>query len=61
VVPQGRRPGDALAQNNLGLLCLDGEGVPQNYMQAHMWISLAAAKALDNGRDRFAIASLLRA
>jgi uncharacterized protein len=44
--------GDALAQNNLGLLDFNGNGVPQNYIQAHMWLSLAAANALDkDGRD----------
>jgi uncharacterized protein len=44
--------GDAMAQNNLGLLHLNGQGVPQNYIQAHMWLSLAAANALDkDGRD----------
>jgi uncharacterized protein len=44
--------GDALAQNNLGLLHVSGEGVPQNYIQAHMWLSLAAANASDkDSRD----------
>jgi hypothetical protein len=33
-------------------LHLDGEGALRNYMQAQMWFSLAAAKALDkDGRD----------
>jgi hypothetical protein len=33
-------------------LDFNGDGVPQNYIQEHMWLSLAAANALDkDGRD----------
>ena len=35
--------GDAEAQLNLGRLCENGQGVPQDYVQAHMWYNLAAA------------------
>ena len=34
--------GDAVAQNNIGLLYLNGEGVPQNYQEALKWFGLAA-------------------
>lgn len=32
------------AQYNIGLMYLKGEGVPQNYVQAYKWISIARAK-----------------
>ena len=35
--------GEAIAQNNLGVMYSDGQGVPQDYVRAHMWINLAAA------------------
>ncbi len=35
--------GSARAQYNLGLMCENGQGVPQDYVQAHMWFNLAAA------------------
>ncbi len=35
--------GDAFAQFILGSMCESGEGVPQDYVQAHMWFNLAAA------------------
>jgi uncharacterized protein len=35
--------GNELAQINLGFMYLDGEGVPPDYVQAHMWFNLAAA------------------
>ena len=38
------------AQYNLGGMYLNGKGVPQDYIQAHMWSSLAAAKGNENGR-----------
>jgi TPR repeat protein len=34
--------GDARAQYNLGLLYANGQGVPQDYVQAHMWFNLSA-------------------
>ncbi|HUT50770.1 MAG TPA: hypothetical protein VM325_15635 [Alphaproteobacteria bacterium] len=35
--------GDADAQNNLGLMYANGEGVPKKHVMAYMWWSLAAA------------------
>lgn len=37
--------GNAGAQANLGLMYERGQGVPQDYAQAHMWLNLAASRA----------------
>ena len=36
--------GDARAQLFLGLMYDKGRGVPQDYVQAHMWFNLAASR-----------------
>jgi TPR repeat protein len=36
--------GSAFAQFNLGRMYRTGQGVPQDYVQAHMWANLAAAQ-----------------
>ncbi len=36
--------GYANAQYNLGVMYTKGEGVPQDYVQAHTWINLAASR-----------------
>ncbi len=36
--------GYASAQYNLGLMYAKGQGVPQDYVQAHMWFDLAASR-----------------
>jgi uncharacterized protein len=36
--------GDATAQFNLGVMYAEGRSVPQDYVHAHMWFSLAAAQ-----------------
>ena len=41
--------GYALAQVNLGLLYANGQGVPQDYVQAHMWVNLAGAQMVVPG------------
>ena len=41
--------GNALAQNNLGLAYAKGNGVPQDYVLAHMWWNLAAAQGSATG------------
>ena len=43
--------GNAKAQYNLGVMYDEGLGVPQDYVQAHMWYSLAASR-LPPGKDR---------
>ncbi|WP_373874399.1 tetratricopeptide repeat protein, partial [Aeromonas caviae] len=46
--------GNASAQFNLGLIYAKGQGVPQDYKQAHAWFSVAAANGYSNatkGRD----------
>ena len=40
--------GHAVAQTNLGFAYAIGQGVKQDFVQAHMWLSLAA----DQGDDR---------
>ena len=40
------------AQVNLGIAYYKGEGVPQDYIQAHMWFNLAALNGAENGSDR---------
>ena len=36
--------GNAFAQSNLGFMYDTGQGVPQDYVQAHMWADLAASR-----------------
>ena len=43
----------AAAQNNLGLMYRNGEGVPQDYTEAHMWLNLAAAQSSGEDLDRY--------
>ncbi len=38
--------GHADAQYSLGVMYSQGRGVPQDYVQAHMWFNLAAARLL---------------
>ena len=40
-----------LAQSNLGNMYDNGYGVPQDYVQAHMWFTLAAAQGKENARQ----------
>ena len=49
--------GNASAQYNLGLMYNNGQGVPQDYVMAHMWLNLAAARGYTTAktsRDRAA-------
>ncbi len=39
--------GDASAQFNLGVMCARGQGVPQDYVQAYRWYTLAAGQGDD--------------
>jgi len=39
--------GDAFSQWSLGLAYESGQGVPQNYMRAYVWYSVAAAQGGD--------------
>ncbi len=43
--------GHAKAPFNLGVACYRGEGVPQDYVLAHMWLNLAVSQ-LSPGEDR---------
>ena len=49
--------GEANARYNLGVMYGTGQGVSQDYVQAHMWFNLAASNAHDeaiNDRERVA-------
>ncbi len=37
----------------LGLMYQDGQGVPQDYVEAHMWLNLATAQSSGEDRDRY--------
>ena len=37
--------GYAGAQTNLGLMYAKGQGVPEDYVQAHMWINIVASRS----------------
>ncbi len=45
------KQGDAAAQYNLGVMYREGQGVPQDDVQAHMWWSLAAVRGLEPARE----------
>ncbi len=50
-------PVAAVAQFSLGVMYSKGQGVPQDYVQAHMWDTLAAAQDIEDareGRDKLA-------
>lgn len=44
--------GLAAAQVNLGLMYANGRGVPQDYVQAHLWLNLAAAGSPEKAETR---------
>jgi TPR repeat protein len=49
--------GDASAQGQLGLVYQNGQGVPQDYIQAHAWLNVASANGDENAataRDELA-------
>ena len=47
---QKAEQGGADAQHFLGLMYYLGDGVPQDYVQAHKWYNLAASKSNDEHR-----------
>lgn len=50
--------GNAMAMTNLGILYAKGEGVKQDYVRAHMWLSLAASfGSAEAGKYRDVVAS----
>jgi hypothetical protein len=46
--------GYAGAQFHLGATYYNGEGVPQDYVEAHKWRNLAASRASAEDRETFA-------
>ena len=53
--------GDADAQYNLGIAYFEGLGVPQDYVAAYMWFSLAAAQSSEAAKNRDLAATLMTA
>jgi TPR repeat protein len=45
--------GDHYAQNNLGLMYYDGNGVAQDYVKAHMWFNIAAMENTNKDSGKF--------
>ena len=43
--------GDASAQYNLGTMYDNGQGVPQDYLLAHMWSNISSANGSENGAE----------
>ena len=41
--------GDSSAQYNLGMMYMEGEGVPQENIYAHVWFNIAASNGSDMG------------
>ncbi len=53
----GSRKGDSSSHDPprlviLGLIYQDGRGVPQDYVEAHLWFNLAAAQSSGEDRER---------
>ena len=46
--------GHAGAQFNLGAIYYSGQGVPQDYVEAHKWRNLAASRASTEDRKQYA-------
>lgn len=44
--------GDARAQYELGLLYITGEGVELDYVQAHKWVNIAAARGVEAAAEK---------
>lgn len=51
--------GDVVAQYRLGLMLTTGEGVEQDYVQAHAWLNIAAASGHPDAPDKREVVSQL--
>jgi len=47
-IRQRAEQGDAAAQSLLGFVYSAGDGVPQDFVEAHKWVNLAASRETDN-------------
>ena len=43
--------GNAQAQNNLGRMFLDGQGVSQDFVVAHMWFNLSSSNGIKDAME----------
>ena len=48
--------GDATAQSNLGAMYAEGLGVPQDAVEAHMWLTIAASRSTGADREQIVTA-----
>ena len=46
-------PGNDDVQYNLGIAHNTGRGIPQDYVEAHIWFNLAAAQSSELFRDTY--------
>jgi TPR repeat protein len=46
--------GEPFAQGSLSVMYLESRGVPKDYVEAHMWLNLAASRASGDDQKRFA-------
>ena len=51
---QAAEQGHSAAQHMMGLMCYQGQRVPQDYVEAHMWLELAASRASGDDQKRYA-------
>ena len=49
---QAAEQGEALAQHNLGVSYVNGEGVLKDSVLAHMWINIAGANGNEQAREQ---------
>jgi hypothetical protein len=56
VSPHRPEQGDVDAQFNLGIIYDKGQGVPQDFVQAHMWFNLAASRLPASDAERLNMA-----
>ena len=49
---KGADQGDAAAQLNLGIMCYYGRGLPQDYVEGHKWLNLAATWFLPSEAEK---------
>jgi len=46
--------GDAAAESELGVMYDEGRGVPQDFVEAHMWLNLPPSRAHGDPQKQYA-------
>ena len=49
--PLAAEQGDAVAQNNLGVMHSEGQGVVQDHVRAHMWYNIAISQGNEGATE----------